>query len=393
MQPHSLTRSVKSDAGRSTTSPWERMRTPNLKRFRSSGVFFAVARVKGKLLRKSLKTKVRSVAELKLSDFLQKERAAAAGGRPEPKKGGCTFGDLLPVYRQELADEVNNKESSRHYREQTINALLRSWTKLAATDIKKITPEDCGRWAANFSKKYSATRYNNTLGTLRAVMDIAVRQGYRLDNPARADRLKRRRVVKRPVDLPDSESFAAFLDEIRNGHGRYSDACADLAALLAFSGCRIGESRRLTWADVDFTRNTLRIAGDPVTGTKNWQYRTIPMTPELGQLLKRMRAERQDEQRTASVCQVGECQHSMDRAARVVGTTHGGFLRLTHHKLRDYFATACLEQGVDVPTIALWLGHKDGGVLVLRTYVHPRQGHGREAAEKVRFTPKSLKPA
>ena len=173
--------------------------------------------------------------------------------------------------------------------------------------------------------------------------------------------------------------------EIRNGRGRFSDACADLATFLAFSGCRIGEAHRVRWADVDFTRNTLKIAGDPETGTKNWLFRTVPMIPELGQLLKRMREEQPTAQRTDAVCQVGEGQHSMDRAAKTVGKSRGGFPRLTHHKLRDYFATTCLEQGVDVPPVALWLGHKDGGVLVLRTYVHPRQGHGREAAAKIRF--------
>jgi integrase len=64
--------------------------------------------------------------------------------------------------------------------------------------------------------------------------------------------------------------------------------------------------------------------------------------------------------------------------------------RLTHHNLRDFFATTCLEQDepVPVPVLAQWLGHKDGGVLVLKRYVHPRQGFGKEAAAKVAFLPK-----
>ncbi len=58
---------------------------------------------------------------------------------------------------------------------------------------------------------------------------------------------------------------------------------------------------------------------------------------------------------------------------------------MTHHDLRHLFATCCLESGVDPKTLAEWLGHADGGTLVLRTYGHVRPDHAFSAAAKVVF--------
>ncbi|MGH3390984.1 MAG: tyrosine-type recombinase/integrase [Actinomadura sp.] len=52
------------------------------------------------------------------------------------------------------------------------------------------------------------------------------------------------------------------------------------------------------------------------------------------------------------------------RAAGVPDTRDNGM-----HVLRHTFASACLSQGVDVRTLADWLGHEDPG-FTLRTYAH-----------------------
>lgn len=38
-----------------------------------------------------------------------------------------------------------------------------------------------------------------------------------------------------------------------------------------------------------------------------------------------------------------------------------------HHDLQHLFATKCIESRVDIPPVARWLEHKDGGVLALKT--------------------------
>jgi hypothetical protein len=49
------------------------------------------------------------------------------------------------------------------------------------------------------------------------------------------------------------------------------------------------------------------------------------------------------------------------------------------------FATCCIESGVAVPTVARWLGHKDGGALAMKVHGHLRNQHSREMAKKVKF--------
>jgi len=58
-------------------SPWEKSKTDNLYRYKPSGVYFVRARVGGKLIRKSLETKVYSVAVLSMAEQLKEHRKLA----------------------------------------------------------------------------------------------------------------------------------------------------------------------------------------------------------------------------------------------------------------------------------------------------------------------------
>lgn len=60
---------------------------------------------------------------------------------------------------------------------------------------------------------------------------------------------------------------------------------------------------------------------------------------------------------------VGEATKSLARACEKLGVE-----LLTHHDLRDAFATSAIEAGVDITTVAAWLGHADGGPLLMRRY-------------------------
>ena len=56
---------------------WQKTQYSNLIRYVPSGTYYARLRVKGKLIRRSLKTDVLSVAKLRLSDFEKHERQVA----------------------------------------------------------------------------------------------------------------------------------------------------------------------------------------------------------------------------------------------------------------------------------------------------------------------------
>jgi hypothetical protein len=57
---------------------WQKTPVSNLVRYVASGILFARIRVQGKLIRRSLKTKVLSVAKLRLTDLENAERQMAS---------------------------------------------------------------------------------------------------------------------------------------------------------------------------------------------------------------------------------------------------------------------------------------------------------------------------
>src|SRR5262249_14547179 len=64
-----------------------------------------------------------------------------------------------------------------------------------------------------------------------------------------------------------------------------------------------------------------------------------------------------------------------------------------HHDFRHFFATTCIEAGVDIPTISRWLGNKDGGDLAMRVYGYLRQEHSFAQVKRVRFEDPHSAPA
>jgi integrase len=54
-------------------------------------------------------------------------------------------------------------------------------------------------------------------------------------------------------------------------------------------------------------------------------------------------------------------------------------------RFRHFFATTCIESGVEIPTVSRWLGQRDGGALAMRVYGHLRKDHSYSAAKLVSF--------
>jgi len=55
------------------------------------------------------------------------------------------------------------------------------------------------------------------------------------------------------------------------------------------------------------------------------------------------------------------------------------------HDFRHFFASQCVMGGIDYMTIAKWLGHQDGGILVAKVYGHLNDDHQRKAASRLKL--------
>jgi integrase len=373
-----------------TTSKDGRWRTfhkhTGLMQFIPSGIYYARAKISGKIFRRSLETDVFTEAKVKLPDKLKEFNT--------PKATPGTFEQARLDYESDLENDYTLSDGSRKYRKARIAALLKSWNGLDGLALDKISVTACRKWASSFSEKWDEQNFNNTLGTLRAIIE---RGGVGHDaNPAY--KIKRLGVKPTVLQLPEPEQFDTLLDTIENAGSGHSKHCADLVRFLAFSGCRISEARQVTWADCDFERGEIRIHNAKRSRTSNHSpFRYVPMIPAMRALLERLRCQNPHEKKDR-VCVVGECEKALTAACgikegkRLKRIVRGkeielgiGIERITHHDLRHLFATRCIEAGVDIPTVARWLGHVDGGALAMRVYGHLRRTHSQEAAKLVTF--------
>jgi integrase len=369
---------------------WNKTGKDNLVRHRS-GVYYARVWIGGREVWRSLKTKHFSIAQAKLAEFLKEHRQrvgnGGGGGKDSSVSPKMTFREAAESHLRDLDNNMKIKPRTRAYYRERLRALEKSWPKLKGTEIRKVTQSDCREWAGSYGKTASPTNFNNTISLLRHIFQVGVETGVIYTNPAAA--LKRAPLRVKEVALPSTEQFGTLVEEMRAGHSRDSIACADFAEGLAFTGCRKGEANALEWRDLDFKAGEIVVRGDAVFGTKGGEgWRRVPMIPDARALFERLRALRAQEPLDGKVFSVRECQKSLDRACKKVGAH-----RITHHDLRHLFATRCIESGVDIPTVSRWLGHKDGGALLMKTYGHLRREHSQAQAAKVSFACGATKQA
>src|SRR5438552_3969210 len=357
---------------------WEKTREQNLVRHKS-GRYYARTFNNNKEIWKSLRTAHFSVAKARLAEFLREHRQKQIAGVSEAS-AKMPFGEALKIHLQNQTDDVTIKQSTRHYWKQIFVALLKSWPGLGDREVRRITKTDCNEWARRFRKVASPTRYNNTLAGLRHVFDVAIDAGIIYGNPAA--KLERLPVRAKQLTLPSREEFLQLVEAVERAGAWCSRDCADLLRGLAFTGIRKGEAAQIEWRDVDFEAGEIVVRGDPETGTKYWTVRRVPMIPDARALFTQMRGERASELLNEKVFRVREAQRAIDGAARKLGMA-----RIVHHDLRHLFATTCIESGIDIPTVARWLGHKDGGALAMKVYGHARREHSLAQAQKVSFAP------
>lgn len=111
-------------------------------------------------------------------------------------------------------------------------------------------------------------------------------------------------------------------------------------------------------------------------------------SPELSALLRELLAELPPDtawlfpsaQRGERDIHAQTLRESLRVVRKRAGLTWVGF-----HDLRHFFASQCVMAGLDFMTIAHWLGHQDGGILVGKVYGHLADTHKKEAARKLRF--------
>lgn len=354
---------------KTTENEWRSTTTQHLIQHVPSGNYYVRVKVRGKIVRQSLKTDKIGVAKARLPEKVKEIRYCLDA---PPTANVETMGDCLDLVMDAAKHKTGLRQRSRDYREFTVDRIRHTWPELDALKPKDVALRDCEGWFRAISSQYSPPLANNMLGSLRMAFKFAQKSGLIFRDPS--EDVKRMRPQPKHLVLPDSATFKKFVNAIRKAKNAkkpswQSGACADLVEFLAYSGARLNEAKGVKWKDIDQNRGMILLQ-ETKGGAKRW----VPIIPAMKNLLERL------PKKGDGVLRVGEAERSMSRAAKEIQME-----RITHHDLRHLFATTCIESGVDIPTVARWLGHKDGGVLALKTYGHLRETHSAGAAKKVLF--------
>jgi integrase len=342
----------------------------NLYRLTTSGKYYALIKRGGKQIRRSLKTNDATLAKRRLAEFCGKV------SRLKTTKDARLLSFMELANRWLEIQKVTLKASSALRISLCIKGLAPFFKDRS---VRNISTDDCHSWHIRRGKTISAQSYKHERRVLIAILDYAVRNGFIMDNPARQDKLlPPRKIPKAKIVIPSREQFCILVKTIRAADIRAQHA-GNLVELLAYSGMRLGEAINLLWGDVDFEKGHFAVTGGE-RGTKNLEARVLPLFPALRELLARIKGDRQTSA-NERVVPINCAQTAIINACKKAGLPH--FL---HHSLRHYFCSNAIEAGIDFKVIASWLGHKDGGFLVAKTYGHLRDTHSTEMAKRMTFS-------
>ena len=237
--------------------------------------------------------------------------------------------------------------------------------------MDRLKPSHVEAWKVELANRGLAESTVRTAYTvLRAVLDTAVRDDALARNPAAA--VARPKVTTKEAAFLSPAQVRVLLSEAASS--RY----ASLFELLVNTGLRRGEALALTWSDVDFDRQLIRVRGTlarvegelTVTEPKTAKSRrVIHLSPTTERVLRAVRlAQKEDRLRAGSAwvqtpyvfttetgepCDPRNALRALKSAAKRAELPLGVGL----HTLRHTAATVMIENNVSLKVVSELLGH------------------------------------
>ena len=309
-----------------------------------------------------------------------------------------TFADYADTYLAQVK-AGKEKKGSTIAKEETI---LTNWKKhLGGIRLDKIRPVHV---ASMMNKRLAADMTKRTVKLDIIVLRNVLKQARDVDElihdlpvPPGLNRKLKSTPPKRELFTPDElEKLCAAALAKKDGKTpvtKNGQEFCDYVRLMAYSGARRNEALALRWADVDFKQGKLTIERQACDDekdetTKNADARTVDFNPALKKQLLEMKTRRApDSQWLFPSPQRGDKDiHAMSfRESLELARTHAKLRQVGFHDLRHHFISYCVMSGIDYMTIAKWVGHKDGGILIGKVYGHLAENHTKEQAQRVSF--------
>lgn len=368
---------------------------PRLYRSTRNGVYFLRKCKSGRVFTRSLRTRslpnARKKYDAELEALEQEIKQAFSLSFQSMPYGKHKTGNRIK-YKDGLELSFGTRLSAGHkgatvkglaYRLQVLRReTIPLWGDKTVRDIDQCDVKDWLRGVLDNGRSPSTHNTYLTLlkRTFKDMIEHDRRQGVKepVDNPA--DFLRSIRVMPK-VYIPENQDIVRVIEwvETRNRlHAAFHRG-------LWFTGARWNELYRLTWADVGLDKRIIQMPNSKAKVGKYGSdgYREIPMNQNAYDLLAELARTSRHTDPEDQVFPGVEKQASIRWLRRGCETL--AIKNFTPHCLRHAFATNAIECDVDIPTVARWLGHRDGGVLLLKTYGHLRHKHSEAMAARVTF--------
>jgi integrase len=336
-----------------------------------------------------VRTVAEAVAELKRLETRRTDNQLPVLART-PK-----FGDYAARYLAFISSGQGTKKPGTIQKER---GLLARWADaIGQLRLDQIKRAHINRFIeARLKENVSPRTINLDVIAIRVVLKRALEEGLIQRLPTEG--LRPLKTTTRQRALFTSEDLekvcAAASGTLNDQNGAVAPATqnagqfTDYVRFLAYSGARRNEGLATRWKDVEFGRGQLTIGAEG--DTKNRGSRVVDFNPNLrAHLLEMQKRRAPDSQWLFPSPQRGDkdipaktFKESL-RLARI----RAGMPGFNFHDCRHHFISMCVMSGVDFMTIAAWVGHRDGGVLIGKVYGHLANEHRKAMGDRVSFDP------
>ena len=330
---------------------------------RPDGRWMASLQVDGR--RKAVYGRTRQEAAQKLAEL--QRQAQTHGALPDP--GKRTLDDLLDAWLQVKAPNVKARTISDYA--DICDRYLRP--PLGKLPLARVAPDRIARLYARWQRAGKSRTSLKCHRVLAQALSLAVRWGWLAANPCdRVDAPRHRYQRQEPWT---AEQLRSFLDGTRRHR------LGALWALLACSGCRLGEALALEWSDVDLAtgrihvcKSVQRIEGEYVTSGPKTRagVRSITLPREGIEALRRQAVTRLVSGGGPLVFanrDGGPLHRSVVARYMRLECERLGLPPVTPHGLRHLHASLLLAEGLPLPEAARRLGHANPSITA-SVYAH-----------------------
>jgi integrase len=272
------------------------------------------------------------------------KREVDGGGDPagerEDSRAAPTLADLAARFLEEYLPR-KRPSTRRVYSQQIAADIL---PELGDMKVAGITHADVDRF--HYAMRDRPTHANRTLAVLSKMFSLAIRWGWRVDNPCKGIERNQENKRLRYLSGPELSRLSTVLVELRD-----QDA-ANAVRLLLLTGARRGELLAARWADIDLEA---RVWTKPGSTTKQKTLHRVPLSEAACRLLAEMKEQAGGSEWLFPARSGGHRHHV--NAAWITLRKAANVPDVRLHDLRHTYASVLASSGLSLPIIGSLLGH------------------------------------